>query len=48
MRIRVPVLMDCSKARAALDWDPKYDALETLAETVQAAREQGLLDHWPK
>ena len=28
--IRVPVLMDCSKARAALDWDPQYDALETL------------------
>jgi UDP-glucose 4-epimerase len=46
--IRVPVLMDCSKARAALDWEPHYDALETLAETVQAAREQGLLDHWPK
>ena len=46
--LRVPVLMDCSKARAELGWDPKYDALETLAETVQAAREQGLLDHWPK
>jgi UDP-glucose 4-epimerase len=46
--LRVPVLMDCSKARSALGWEPKYDALETLAETVQAAREEGLLDHWPR
>ena len=46
--LRVPVLMDCSKARSALGWEPQYDALETLAETVQAAREEGLLDHWPR
>ena len=46
--IRVPVLMDCSKARGNLDWEPQYDALETLAETVQAAREAGVLEHWPK
>jgi UDP-glucose 4-epimerase len=41
--VRVPVLMDTSKAKQALGWDPKYDALETLAETIQAAREQGLV-----
>ncbi|MGH2755903.1 MAG: NAD-dependent epimerase/dehydratase family protein [Actinomycetota bacterium] len=46
--IRVPVLMDCAKARAELGWEPRYDALETLAETVQAARTAGVLDHWPR
>src|SRR5437764_4223255 len=37
--VRVPVLMDTAKARRELRWRPKYDALETLRETVAAARE---------
>ena len=41
--VRVPVLMDTAKARAGLGWKPRYDALETLAETIQAAREEGLV-----
>lgn len=41
--VRVPVLMDTSKAKAGLGWKPQYDALETLAETIQAAREEGLV-----
>ena len=41
--IKVPVLMDCAKARAAFGWEPLYDALETLAATVQGARDAGVL-----
>jgi UDP-glucose 4-epimerase len=41
--IRVPVLMDCTRAIEKLGWDPTYDALETLADTIHAAREKGLL-----
>lgn len=41
--IRVPVLMDTSKAKAELDWQPQYDAFETLAQTVRAARERGIV-----
>ncbi|MGI8774096.1 MAG: NAD-dependent epimerase/dehydratase family protein [Actinomycetota bacterium] len=41
--IRVPVLMDCSKAKTQLGWEPEYDALATLADTVNAAREKGLV-----
>lgn len=41
--VRVPVLMDTSKAKVALGWRPRYDALETLAETIQAARDEGLV-----
>lgn len=41
--IRVPVLMDCTRAREKLGWEPAYDALETLAETIHSAREKGLL-----
>lgn len=41
--VRVPVLMDTSKAKAGLGWRPRYDALETLAETIQAARDEGLV-----
>lgn len=44
--VRVPVLMDTSKARSELGWRPRYDALETLAETVAAAHERGLVP-WP-
>src|SRR3954470_10247405 len=37
--IRVPVLMDTARARSELRWRPQHDALETLKETVAAARE---------
>jgi nucleoside-diphosphate-sugar epimerase len=38
--------MDCTKARDELDWKPRYDSLETLSETVTAARDQGIIP-WP-
>jgi UDP-glucose 4-epimerase len=41
--LRVPVLMDCTKAKRNLGWSPKYDALETLAETIRGARDKGLI-----
>jgi nucleoside-diphosphate-sugar epimerase len=41
--LRVPVLMDTTKARRELAWRPRHDALETLSETVSASRAQGLL-----
>ncbi|MGH2694897.1 MAG: NAD-dependent epimerase/dehydratase family protein [Actinomycetota bacterium] len=44
--LKVPVLMDCSKVRRQLGWRPRHDALETLAETIASARDQGLLP-WP-
>src|SRR3954466_9262422 len=39
---RVPVLMDTAKAREKLGWEPAHDTREVLAETVQAARQEGL------
>jgi nucleoside-diphosphate-sugar epimerase len=41
--LRVPVLMDTAKARTELGWHPRHDALETLEETVSAARAQNLI-----
>jgi nucleoside-diphosphate-sugar epimerase len=41
--LKVPVLMDCSKAERELGWEPEHDVLDTLAETVHAARATGLL-----
>ena len=41
--VRVPVLMDCTKALEKLGWEPRFDALETLAETIHGAREKGLI-----
>jgi nucleoside-diphosphate-sugar epimerase len=41
--VRAPVLMDTSKARRELRWRPKHDALQTLVEMVQAAREEQLI-----
>jgi UDP-glucose 4-epimerase len=41
--LRVPVVMDTQKAREKLGWAPIYDTRETLAETVEGAREEGLL-----
>ena len=40
---REPVIMDTSRARQALDWQPRHPADETLRETVAAAREKGLV-----
>lgn len=42
--LRVPVLMDTTRARHKLGWEPKHDALETLAEAIHAARQKGLLE----
>jgi UDP-glucose 4-epimerase len=36
--LREPVIMDTTKARRELRWRPKHDALETLRETITAAR----------
>ena len=44
--IRVPVLMDCTKARRDLGWQPVYDTLATLGETVAGARRRGVVP-WP-
>lgn len=41
--MRVPVVVDTTKARAKLGWCPRHDALDTLAQTVAAARAQSLL-----
>lgn len=35
-----PVIMDTSKARRELRWRPRYDTLQTLRETVAAARQR--------
>jgi UDP-glucose 4-epimerase len=41
--VRVPVLMDASKARRQLDWEPESDAASTLQEMAEAARLAGVL-----
>ncbi|MQB01290.1 MAG: NAD-dependent epimerase/dehydratase family protein [Actinobacteria bacterium] len=41
--VRTPVLMDCTKAREKLGWQPRYDALDTLNATVHAAIDKGLI-----
>ena len=38
-----PVLMDTGKVRRDLNWKPRFDAKETLAQTVAGARAKGLL-----
>lgn len=40
---RVPVLLDCSKARRELSWEPRWDVEATLQETIAGAREAGIL-----
>lgn len=35
--------MNTSRARRLLRWRPKYDAAETLRETVEGARDVGLV-----
>ncbi len=40
---RVSTLMDSRKAREELGWKPQWDAESTLAETIEGARESGVL-----
>jgi UDP-glucose 4-epimerase len=40
---RVPVVMDTQKAREKLGWEPAYDTREVLVETVDNARDEGLI-----
>jgi len=42
--LTTPVLMDTTKARRDLGWEPRFDAAETLLQTAVSARESGLLD----
>jgi nucleoside-diphosphate-sugar epimerase len=41
--LRKPVLMDSAKARRELRWRVRHDGHETLAQTVTAAREAGII-----
>ncbi|HJR44941.1 MAG TPA: NAD-dependent epimerase/dehydratase family protein [Actinomycetota bacterium] len=41
--LSVPVLMDTGKAKMNLGWEPEHDAFDTLAQTIQSARDQGLV-----
>jgi UDP-glucose 4-epimerase len=41
--VRVPVLMDTSRARRKLRWRPRHAAAETLAAMVAAARSRGVI-----
>ena len=40
---RRPVIMDTTRARTLLGWQPRHDARETLAQMVQAARSEQLI-----
>ena len=40
---RVPVIMDTRKAREKLGWEPAFDTAATLTDTVEGAREEGLI-----
>ena len=40
---RRPVIMDTTRARTVLGWEPRHDARETLQEMVRAAQSEGLL-----
>jgi nucleoside-diphosphate-sugar epimerase len=42
--LSTPVVMDASKARRELGWEPRFDAPETLLQTAVAAWEAGQLD----
>jgi len=41
--MRVPVIMDTSRARRELRWRPKNSAAEVLSATADSARERGLI-----
>jgi nucleoside-diphosphate-sugar epimerase len=40
---RRPVLMDTAKARENLGWEPRWDAEETIVDTVASARAAGVI-----
>jgi UDP-glucose 4-epimerase len=40
---RKPVIMDCTRARTQLGWEPKHSSRQTLDETIVVGRESGLL-----
>ncbi len=40
---RVPVLMDATRAKQKLGWEPRHDAGDTLAAMVRGAREQDVI-----
>ncbi len=40
---RIPVVMDTSRAREALGWVPRHDVMDTLRETVDGARQAGIV-----
>ena len=41
--MRVPVVMDTTRARTALHWEPMYDTRQVLEDTVLSAKDSGLL-----
>jgi nucleoside-diphosphate-sugar epimerase len=41
--LRTPVLMDTTRAREVLGWEPEYDAEATLRDTVRTARREGII-----
>jgi UDP-glucose 4-epimerase len=41
--VRVPVVMDTTRARTQLGWEPQHDTKQTLEDTAAKAREKGLL-----
>jgi nucleoside-diphosphate-sugar epimerase len=41
--LRRSVIMDTSRARTLLGWEPRYDARETLEQMARAARAAGLI-----
>ncbi len=41
--VRVPVLMDTTRARTQLGWQPQHDVRATLRATVVGARENGIV-----
>jgi nucleoside-diphosphate-sugar epimerase len=41
--MRVPVVMDTTRAREQLGWEPLYDTRAVLEDTVSSARDAGLL-----
>jgi UDP-glucose 4-epimerase len=45
--LRVPVLVDTTKAKKELGWIPDHDVRDTLAETIASARTKGLLSRRP-
>jgi nucleoside-diphosphate-sugar epimerase len=40
---RIPVVMDTSRARETLGWEPRHDVMDTLRETVDGARQAGIV-----